>query len=104
MAEKAKYEFVGQGQGIPGLPHQITAEKAALYEREHKEAEKRFRDDIRANLKESGKDWGEAEDIDLANALVLYPWTQLQAALENGNYQEVKGASQAEASKKKDGE
>lgn len=81
-----KYKFVGDGLGVAGLPHEISAEEAESYEAEYKAAAA----EIKSRQKADGQ--GKAEDeMDLKNALSSYPWSLLQAGLKNGNYEEIKG-------------
>lgn len=71
MAEEkkiVKYRFVGPGQGVTGLPHEVTAEQAQDWEAAYQFFKKTAS----------------------AGDLATMPWGILQGAIERGIYEEVK--------------
>ena len=84
------YEFVGDGLGIPGLPHVVSAEQSRVYKADYDRAVSALKARVSADVKAGRYEKLTAERLQLRidRNLGAHPWRSLQGALENKSYRE----------------
>lgn len=92
-----KYKFVGPGIGVTGLPHEVSAEQEAQWEKEYKAADLK-RKAVLGKIKDVAL--REAQERIDASQLARMPWGILKVALKRRIYEEVKASSGKEGGKK----
>ncbi len=84
------YEYVGDGLGIPGLPHVVSEEQSKVYKADYDRAVSALRAEVNADVKAGHRVRPTPErlqlQIDRNNG--AHPWRSLQGALENKSYRE----------------
>ena len=88
-----KYEYTGpKDSGVPGLPHEITADKARGFKKNY---DKQFKTMQAAHAKAVKAANGQPVPDLTKSRLAAHPHKQLEAALSSGVYVEVKKATAA---------
>lgn len=91
------YKYFGEGQGIPGLPHQISEEQRKQWKADYEKSLAAYKARMKDVLAEFSKD---RAALHLEVKFASHPHKQFEAALSSGLYKK-KGSTRATPSKQK---